>query len=542
MSVSQANIDALMALSAEPGPEGPPRLSLPEAGPGAAAQPVAPYLRAVRRHWILVAALTLLTGVLAAATVSLAGYSYQGTASLLITALPVDPNYLGLGVVIDTGDPTRTVQTAAALLETQQAAAATAAKLGNGWTAARVQKAINVAAVGQTDVLGITGTASSPAEAARLTNIYAVQSLLVHGETVQRNIAARVAGLQAQIAALPPKSPTTPAQSGALSSDVATLQALRTSGTDPTLRISQLAQPPTSHSGASIYVVALLGLLGGFALASVAALGLDFFSRPVKDEEELEALFPAPVLATIPKVSHTDGEALSPWLFPPVAFEQVRLLRVQLDLAAQSPVIMVTSAGAGDGKTTVAAALAAAFAEGGGEVIVMDLDFRKPDLARVLGLDTQQKPSRSGVLIPVPELPRVKFLPVPAGGDATPDEIVLRLPMLLAQAQRSAACVILDTAPVGQVSESLRISRMAENVIFVARPGRTDRQLLVRSRDLLTRSGVQTTGVVLVGATMPSGYEAYYSYAGGTTNGVFGSGSNLNIGTPAARTTAREDT
>ncbi len=532
-----------MGINAEPGPEEASGFTRPESGPGGASQPVAPYLRAVRRHWILVLVLTLVTGALATAAVALSGYSYQATSTVLITALPVDPNYLGLGVVIETGDPTRTIQTAAALLQSDRAAAATADKLGSGWTMASVQKAINVAAVGQTDVLGITGTASSPAEAARLTNTYANTSLAIHSQEVQRNIASRVAGLQAQIDALPPKSATTPSQAASLSADVTTLQALRTSGTDPTLRISQQAQRPTSHSGASIYVVAILGLLGGFALASVAALGIDFFSRPVKDEDELESLFPAPVLATIPKVSNGHGEPLSPWMFPPIAFEQVRLLRVQLDLAGRSPVIMVTSAGAGDGKTTIAAALAAAFAEGGGDVIVMDLDFRKPGLARVLGLDpeeTQYGSRPSGVLMPVPNLPGVKLLPVPSGGDATLDEIVLRLPILLAQARRSAACVILDTAPVGQVSESLRISTMAESIIFVARPGRTDRQLLIRSRDLLARSGAHTTGVVLVGTPMPAGYEAYYSY-GNAGNGLFGSGSNVNPSLPDAKTTTTEE-
>jgi Mrp family chromosome partitioning ATPase/capsular polysaccharide biosynthesis protein len=459
----------------------------------------------------------VLTAAVALITVSLSGYSYKATATVLITSLPADPNYLGLGVVVTTGDPTRTVQTAAALLESDQAAASTAAQLGQGWTAAQVQKAITIASVGQTDVLGITGTASSPVQATQLTDKYAITSLEVHGLAVQQSIAVRVAGLQAEIASLPPKSPNTASQSAALSSDLAILEALKTTGTDPTLKISQLARQPTSHSGASRSVILLLGLLGGFALASVAALGIDFFGRRVKDEDELETLFPVPVLASIPKISLPDGDRLPPWMFTPSAFEQVRLLRVQLAMAVQRPVIMITSAGAGDGKTTLVAALAAAFAEGGGDAIVMDLDFRKPSLAGVLGLDpdtqyTAGADGASGVLVPAPGLPRVKLLPVPIGGDPTPDEIIGRLPGLIAQARRAADCVILDTAPVTQVSESLRISTMAESVIFVARPGQTDRELLVRAWDLLARSGAHPAGVVLVGTSTPGGHDAYYSY------------------------------
>ncbi len=498
-----------------------PDLGRSDGGLVASRQAVGPYLRAIRRSWILVLLITLVAGGVAAATVLRSSYSYKATADVLVTPLPAgNPQYLGLGAVLDTGDPTRTVQTAAALVDTAQAAAATAASLGPGWTSSEVQKAVTVTGLGQTNVLAITGSASSPSAAARVANAYATSALALRGTVVQKNITTKVAQLKAQIAALPPSSPTTASQSATLSTEVASLQGAQTTGRDPTLSISQTAQPPTSHSGASHYLIVLLALLGGFALASVAALGLDFFGRPVRDADELEALFPAPVLASVPRVGHSGRGPFSPWTFPPAAFEQVRMLRVQLDLAVQAPVIMVTSAGAGDGKTTLVGALAAAFSEGGRDVIVVDLDLHRPSLAKLLGVASQaQTPvtgdGPAGALISVPRLPRVKLLPLPKAGRLSPDELMLRLPMLLAQAQRAAACVILDTAPIGQISESLRIAAMSEAVVFVARPGHTDRRLVVRSRELMTRAGVRTAGVVLVGQPAPGAYGGgYYPYAG----------------------------
>lgn len=488
-------------------------------GSGPQQQAISPYLRAVRRHWIVVLALTLVAGVVAAVTVERSGYTYKATANVLVTPLPENPSYLDLGVVLDTGDPTRTVQTAAALVNTAQAASATATKLGGGWTTDSVQKAITVDSLGQTNVLAITGSASSASQAAQLTNTYANTALSLEGDVVQRNIAAQIAKLQAEIASLPRGAATTQSQSASLSAQLGALDSLRSSGGDPTLSVSQAAPTPSSPSGTSHALIVLLALLGGFAVASVAVLGIDFFGRPVRDQDEVEALFPLPVLASIPKVSHRGRNPLSPWMFPPVAFEQVRMLRAQLDLAVLSPVIMVTSADAGDGKTTLVAALAAAFAEGG-DVIVVDLDLHRPSLARTLGV-VQPHDETPGPLIPVPNLPRVKFLPLPHPGELTADELMGRLPILLAQAQRAATCVILDTAPIGQISDSLRVVGLSEAVVFVARPGHTDRRLLVRARDLLkrslARSGTRALGLVLIGQPAPGRYGYYAST---TSNGV----------------------
>lgn len=499
---------------------------LPDFGDGAGSGPrqqaISPYLRAVRRHWIVVLALTLVAGVVAAVTVERSGYTYKATANVLVSPLPENPSYLNLGVVLDTGDPTRTVQTAAALVDTAQAAAATATKLGGGWTADSVQKAITVDAFGQTNVLAVSGSASSPTEAAQLTNTFTNTALSSEGTIVQRNIAAQIAKLQAEVASLPRGALTTQSQSASLSAQLGALESLRNSGGDPTLSVSQAATVPSSPSGTSHTLIVILALLGGFAVASVAVLGIDFFGRPVRDQDEVQELFPLPILASVPKVSHRGRGPLAPWMFPPAVFEQVRMLRAQLDLAVLSPVIMVTSADAGDGKTTLVAALAAAFAEGG-DVIVVDLDLHRPSLAMTLGV-VQPDDETPGPLIPVPRLPRVKFLPLPRPGEMTADELMARLPILLAQAQRAASCVILDTAPIGQISESLRVVGLSEAVVFVTRPGHTDRRLLVRARELLerslARSGASAVGMVLVGQPAPGRYGYYAAQTNGVRRGA----------------------
>jgi Mrp family chromosome partitioning ATPase len=481
-----------------------------------ASQAVGPYFRAIRRHMLFVIGVTVLAVFIAAVTVFGSGRTYQASASVLVSPIPqADPTYtafVGLGVVLDTGDPARTLQTALALINTDQSAAATAKAMGPGWTSERVQKAVTVTPLGQSNVLSITASGSSPAEAAKLANDYTNSAIAIRGAVVQQNISTQLAGLQSRAAGLTPGAPGNSSQLADLSTRIAELRAARAHGGDPTLSISQAAVAPSSPVGASRALILLLSLIGGFALASVAALGLEFFSRPVRDEEELSAVFPLPILATIPRIRHRGDEPLSPWLLSPSVFEQVRMLRVQLELSASngSSVIMVTSASSGDGKTTLAAALAAAFSESGRDVILMDLDLRKPSLARVLNLEA---PRNTISPVPVPSLPRVKMMSLPTGGASSLDDLMDRLPLFLAEARRSVRFVIVDTAPVGEVSETLRIASMCEQLVFAVRLRHTDRRRLATARDLLSRAGAVPAGLVVVGGPGAPADSGYYSYA-----------------------------
>ena len=183
------------------------------------------------------------------------------------------------------------------------------------------------------------------------------------------------------------------------------------------------------------------------------------------------------------------------------------MLRVQLSLGKRGRVIMVTSAGAGDGKTTVAAALAAAFAEVNEEVVLMDLDMRRPEMTRLLGpnatVDGRAHPELANGAgdgtVPVRPLPGVRLVPAPKGDLAKLETIIKTLPAQIAQAKRKSACVIVDTAPVGEVSEALQIAAVCDQVVVVARPRHTDRRRLRMARDLLERAHAPTVGMVLVG-------------------------------------------
>ncbi|HEY6398996.1 MAG TPA: CpsD/CapB family tyrosine-protein kinase, partial [Solirubrobacteraceae bacterium] len=410
-------------------------------------------------------------------------------------------------------------------------AAALAAKVvGHGFTPGRILSTVSVTPRGASDVLAVTATASSPTDAARIANAFAAGAVTYRAGVVQHQIAVELASLQARLAAL--KGPSSSPEAAALAATVAQLQSVQGSGREPTMSVSQTAQTPSAATGPATWLIVALALAGGLVLGGVGALALETFTRPIHEVDELTSLYPLPVLASIPVMRGWRRRDFGPSSFSPRAFEQIRMLRVQLSLRDAGSVIMLTSAGAGDGKTTVAAALAAAFSEVEEDVILIDLDLRKRDLGRLLGVPEPrgESPHASERLVPVaiPGLSHVRVIPAPKGDLATYEAFIRRLPEVLEQARNAASYVILDTAPVGEVSETLRISQMCDQVVVVVRPRHTERRRISIARDLLERANAPTVGMVVVGEETGGG--GYYGYGySPATNGERGAKNRVRL-------------
>ena len=487
-------------------------------GPAPPEQAFGPYLRAIRRHWVLVGAITLVTAVIATITVIRSNPSYQASATLLVSPVAQgDPNFASTGVITESGEPARTIQTAAALVNSLPAAQQTAKALGHGATAGGVQSSISVSPRGQSDVLEVTAQSGSAAQAVLLANTFAREAVAYRGTVVSHNIDLQIEQLNARLKEISGTGLAETNLAQQLATRIAALRSAQAGGGDPTVSVSGLAVGGGSSTGAPHWLIVILSLIGGFAIGSVAALAVEFFNRSVGDIDEIETLFP--VLATVPKVARGGrGGTIRPSAFPPAAFEQVRMLRVQLSKRERAPVIMLTSADPGDGKTTLAAALAASFAEAGEKVILIDFDLRKPDLARLLGLERRRSTSLvdrdlDDLLVDVPDLPGVRALPA---GQVDPTQfapLLARLPLLLDEAVASADRVVVDAAPVGAASETIQIAALCDQIVLAVRPRHTDRQRLVTAADMLARAGASVVGVVATQSSVETGGYGYgYGY------------------------------
>ena len=91
------------------------------------------------------------------------------------------------------------------------------------------------------------------------------------------------------------------------------------------------------------------------------------------------------------------------------------------------------------------------------------------------------------------------------------DPLYARLPQLVAEARSLADHVIIDTPPLGEISDALRLLGFVDEVVIVVRPGNSDRVGLSTTADLLARTGTDPAGFLVVGDT-PGQTSSYYAY------------------------------
>ncbi len=491
----------------------------------AAAEPaLGPYLRAIRAHKVLVAVTTASLLVFALLWLAVVRTpSYEATANLLVTPLPQDDTtYRGLQLLRDSGDPTRTVQTASSVVESTEAARRTAQVLGPDWSTQRVKDSVTIKPEGESNILAVTGTADDAGIAARLANTYTRQTLAVRRDTLNRDVGPLLDQLRARQKAIGTSDTVTAAE---LEDRINQLETVRT-GRDPTLSVSEPAEVPSSPSGAGPMVILVLALLAGLALGSAAAVLVEVLDRRVRDEEEALGILPLPILARVPLVRRPLGggrRRTEAWALTPVVREACRTLLLQLPRRSRDGgrVLMVTSASTGDGKTTSAINIAATLAGSGERVVLLDLDLRKADVAAQLAVD---EPVHLSELLS-PDLDLFSLLRTPASlpsvsvlatelqqGDAILlDPLYERLPHLVAEARAAADHVIIDTPPLGEISDALRLMEHVDDLVVVVRPGNSDRVGLSTTANLLARTGTEAAGFLVIGGT-PGPMSSYYAY------------------------------
>ena len=100
---------------------------------------------------------------------------------------------------------------------------------------------------------------------------------------------------------------------------------------------------------------------------------------------------------------------------------------------------------------------------------------------------------------------------VAEGDVALVEALSRRLPELIADARELCNYVVIDTAPIGEISDALRLVRDVDNIVVVTRPGSTNRANFEMMRDLLERTAYTPAGFLVIGDSTPR-TSAYYAY------------------------------
>jgi capsular exopolysaccharide synthesis family protein len=203
------------------------------------------------------------------------------------------------------------------------------------------------------------------------------------------------------------------------------------------------------------------------------------------------------------------------------AADAYRALRMNLQFSSIDQEVrrlLVTSAGQGDGKTTVAANLGVALAESGQRVLLVDCDLRRPGLHAVFGLPQSPGLTNSlvqGAMDAVPSASGVPGLTVLTAGDPPPNpaEVIAsaRLRALLERLSGTVDLVVIDSPPVGIVADAAALAANVEGVILVVSAGRTKRDLAQRAKQQLDHVGARVLGAVLNNVKLQGKVREYYS-------------------------------
>lgn len=474
------------------------------ATPGSDDGPISALLGAMRRRWWLVATLLLATIGAALVGLSLRAPTYTSTAQILVTPFPqqADSTLAGIRIVRDSGDGARNLLTATALLESSQNAAVAARRLGEGTSVEELTDAVVVEAAGGSDLVAVAATTGTAERAAELANAYARAALAVRDRDVQQQARLALSAIEDR-------------NEASLEVPREQLRTLRDQG-DPTLSLAQPASTDVVANGPGGAMVVVAAIVLGLVLGGVGALLLERGDRRVRSRNELLQEIPVPMLVGVPEVRGRDGIDM-----PPAVREAFRTLQLQLEMQRQPGEcrrVLVTSASSGDGKTTAVLNLAFALVSAGQRVVVIDFDLRRPSVADAVGL-TAIEPLSALVGVPVtlgnvmrsaPRLAPLRIVQI-AGG---PDDVMLlpqlavRMHALLDEARAVADYVLIDSSPLGEVSDALAIIDAVDDVLLVGRPRNTDRRALDTLAGLLERTDVRPLGWVVTGEQPPT--SAYY--------------------------------
>ena len=313
-----------------------------------------------------------------------------------------------------------------------------------------------------------------------------------------------------------------------------------------------------------------LGLLGGLVAGLAFVLGADALDRSIKTVDQAESTVGLPVFAAVPettdegtvsRLKRRSKKAFGRSNYRVVvetpespAAEAFRNLRAALSLLgpeAERKVSLFTSALPNEGKSFTSANYSLALAQQGYRVLLIDGDLRRPTMHKIFRFpnssnnsDEDTAPGVTDCLVgeadiasAARQIPAGEFqlvdehiavtariltatggqLSVLAGGRRAPNPAeILAGPFfgqLVAEAARLFDRVVIDSAPILAVSDTLLMTPHVQTLCIVVRAAKTPRQAVRRALSLLAKSGIRPAGLVLNRLRRSRGVGYYYYYA-----------------------------
>ena len=522
------------------------------------------YLTPLQKWWWLILASTVIAAVSSYAAASQQAAIYQARATLLVGSAINNPNPTGNEFWLSQ----QLAQTYTDIAERDITRNAVMESVGLNFL-----PAYTVRAVADTQLIEIVVTDSSPERAMVVANEIARHLILQTPTNKQAGVEGReefigaqldeleqkieetggeilakqeelaglfsarqIADTQGQIAALESKRNT-------LQGNYAALLASTSQGAANSLSIIEDATTPQVPIGPEVFKTVLTSMAIGLSLAVAASYLLEYLDDTIKSTQDVYREAALPTLSGIGVYRPGNGAKLKSRLVTiaqprePIS-EAYRGLRTAILFSnIDKPVrtLLVTSPGAGDGKSYTAANLAAVMAQAGHRVLLIDADLRKPTLNKYF------RPTKSYGLTDLmvdlsakfdPKHPNLTYsyvnralneteqkgLCIMSSGSLPPNpaEIVgsIKMKSLLGILQRGFDYIIIDSPPVLAVTDAVILSARVDSVLLVVAAGATRGSQLAQAVTQLEGVRANVSGIVL--NRLPArknefGYDYYYA-------------------------------
>ncbi|MDQ3719321.1 MAG: hypothetical protein M3350_00795, partial [Actinomycetota bacterium] len=440
------------------------------------------------------AAVTVLVTAAALAVTLSSTKEYDATSKLLLRDdEPIDALSDRAAVP---ADPERETNTKVALIKLETVADRVRGALGLQVSAEQLLQQVTTEVEGTSDIVLITARDGDPSRAAAIASRLASEYVAFRRQSARASIDEAAKLARSRLESLPPEQRASE-EGRQLEGRLRELEiaaSLQTGGAE----VVRQASVPTSASTPRPLLSGVLAAFLGMALAVALALLLEFIDRRIRDEDEAQAVFQLPVLATIPRPSRgAGGSGVQGDQYQQEAYGTLAANVLFSNRGRELTALLITSPGSGDGKTSSVFGLARALTLLGQSVIAIEADLRHPRFVQICNL--QQQGGLSSVLAGVGQLDdelvdvdawtlgerseegrkRGAFFSVLPAGPVPPTASgMLSRPAMgdvMADCRRRADIVLVDSAPVGLVHDPITLVNVVDATILVSRLNWTTR-------------------------------------------------------------------
>lgn len=286
--------------------------------------------------------------------------------------------------------------------------------------------------------------------------------------------------------------------------------------------IIEKAAPSSVPVSPNKRAIQLIAVLVGLGLPALIIFILEVTNDKISTRYDIERITNAPIMGEIghsfsEKVLVVDKVSRS------MVAEQFRIIRSNLQYVlnkTERPSILVTSSYSGEGKSFVSTNMGAVLALTGKKTVILEFDIRKPKVLSGLGMKKSAgisnflvgKAELKDLIVQVPDKTNLYVLPC---GPIPPNPSELLLESKVAEMfewlRKEFEVIIIDTAPVGMVSDAMTLGKFADSTLYLVRQGHTYKKQVTLIDELYRENKLPKVSIVINDVKLKPGY-GYYGY------------------------------